>query len=149
MHFFISSLFDSGKRVVVHFSAMGMLRTLRKIGTTAVRAVSLLSVAFCLNGTANICFCDTDPDGCGEHCHDCSEPETEDSCKHLTIQIDEFLVLQTDTATVTDGLAIPDYTMVPQIAAIPSEPVIRPISTAPPDTGGTYVSYSTRIHLRS
>ena len=111
--------------------------------------MSLLSVAFCLNGTANICFCDTDPDECGEHCHDCSEPETEDSCKHLTIQIDEFLVPQTDTATVTDGLAIPVCTMVPQIAAIPSEPVIRPISTAPPDSGGTYVSYSTRIHLRS
>ena len=134
---------------MVHFLAMGILRTLRKVGDAAVRAVSLLSVAFCLNGTANICFCDTDPDECGEHCHDCSEPETEDSCKHLTIQIDEFLVPQTDTATVTDGLAMPVCIMAPQIASIPSEPAIRPISTAPPDSGGTYVSYSTRIHPRS
>ena len=134
---------------MVHFSAMGMLRTLRKVGSAAVRAVSLLSVAFCLNGTASICFCDTDPDECGEHCHDCSEPETEDSCKHLTIQVDEFLVPQTDMDVAADGLEAPACLSVPPIAAIPSEPVIRPVSTAPPDSGGTYVSYSTRIHLRS
>ena len=134
---------------MIHFFAMGIFRTLRKAGTAALRAVSLLSVVFCLNGTASICFCDTDPDECGEHCHDCSEPETEDSCKHLTIQIDEFLVPQTDMTAVTDGLPMPAFFPVPQIAAVPSEPVMRPISTAPPDTGGTFVSYSTRIHQRS
>ena len=128
---------------------MGILRTFRKVGNAAVRAVSLLSVAFCLNGTASICFCDTDPDGCGEHCHDCSEPETEDSCKHLTIQIDEFLVPQTDTVAATDGLLITICFTDPQTAAIPPEPVISPISTAPPDSGGAYVSYSTRIHPQS
>ena len=134
---------------MIHFFAMGLLRTLRKAGNAVLRAVSLLSVAFCLNGTASICFCDTDPDECGEHCHDCSEPETEDPCKHLTIQIDEFLVPQTDMTAVTDGLPMPAFFPVPQIAAVPSEPVMRPISTAPPDTGGTFVSYSTRIHQRS
>ena len=128
---------------------MGILRTLRKVGDAAVRAVSLLSVAFCLNGAANICFCDTDPDGCGEHCHDCSEPETEDSCKHLSIQIDEFLVPQTDTATATDGLELPVCFTASLNFAISPEPVVRPVSTAPPDSGGTYVSYSTRIYPRS
>ena len=127
---------------------MGVLRTLRKAGGAVVKTVSVFSVAFCLTGSARICLCDPDPDDCGEHCHDCSG-HSEDECHHLTIDLDEFLVPQSDTATVTDGLAIPVCTMVPQIAAIPSEPVIRPISTAPPDSGGTYVSYSTRIHLRS
>ena len=115
---------------------MGILRTLRKVGDAAVRAVSLLSVAFCLNGTASICFCDTDPDGCGEHCHDCSDPETDDSCKHLTIQIDEFLVPQTDMATVTDGLAMPSFCPVPQIAAATSEPVMRPRKNSPEPING-------------
>lgn len=137
--------FDIAFPVVIHLSAMGILRTFRKIAETAVRAVSILSVAFCLSRSVTLCFCDTDPDDCAEHCHDCSEPEESDSCKHLTIQIDEFLVPQTDSPLTDVALAIP--APVPIDAwSICNGPHTRPISTAPPDCGGSYVSYSTRIH---
>ena len=73
---------------------MAMMRTLRKLGKAAIRAVSVLYVALCLCWSAEICFCDPDPDNCGEHCHEC-DGHTEDDCLHLSVDVDDFLVPQT------------------------------------------------------
>lgn len=124
---------------------MGILRTLRKTGDAVARAVSVLSVAFCLMGNIGICLCDPDPDDCGRHCHDCSS-EPEDECRHLTIDLDDFLVPQSDDIlpqTAADA-PIRDISKTSLTADADARP--RPTSTAPPDSGGTYVSYSTRIH---
>ncbi len=55
-----------------------------------------LAVAFCLFALTvlhglTFCLCDPDPDGCGEHCHDCgtppppSETHLEHVCDHLIL----------------------------------------------------------------
>lgn len=130
---------------MVYFRAMGLLRTLRKLGTAAVRAAAVLYVAFCLCGSAELCFCDPDPDNCGEHCHDC-EDHSEDECLHLAVDVDDFLAPQTGVSLPAVSLAFfsaPSFTVV----EIPVRPRLRPSSTAPLDGGGgIYVSYSKRLH---
>jgi hypothetical protein len=131
--------------IVVHFTAMGMLRTLRKIGDSVARAVSVLSVSLCLAGSAGICLCESDPDGCGENCHECDgHPSGE--CRHLTIDVDDFVIPQSDDILPVPAVAGAPVSMM-EIPAAVCALRMRPISTAPPGAGGgRYVSYSSRIH---
>lgn len=124
---------------------MGFLRTLRKFGSAAFRAVAVLYVAFLLCGTVEICLCDPDPDNCGEHCHDC-EDHSEDKCLHLTVDVDDFLAPQTG---VSLPAVSPAFFYAPSHVAVefPVMPRLRPSSTAPPDSGGgRYISYYSRMH---
>ena len=130
---------------MVYFAAMGILRTLRKFGNAAVRAVAVLYVAFCLCGSVGICLCDADPDGCGEHCHDCGDHSSEE-CLHFSVDVDDFLAPQT-------GVSLPavclEFVPAPPFAAAEKTagPRLRPPPAAPPDGGGGgYVSYSVRMH---
>ena len=130
---------------MVHFAAMGILRILRKMGDSVVRAVSVLSVSFCLAGSASICLCDTDPDDCGEHCHEC-DSHSADECRHLTIDIDDFITPHSDDILPVLIVADAPVFMIELPTAVCALR-IRPVSTAPPDAGGgRYVSYSPRIH---
>ena len=132
-------------RNVVHFAAMGILRILRKMGDSVVRTVSVLSVSFCLAGSASICLCDTDPDDCGEHCHEC-DGHSADECRHLTIDIDDFITPQSDDLLPVPAVAEASVPVMEHPAAICALRM-RPVSTAPPDAGGgRYVSYSPWIH---
>ena len=123
---------------------MAMMRTLRKLGKAAIRAVSVLYVALCLCWSAEICLCDPDPDNCGEHCHEC-DGHTEDDCLHLSVDVDDFLVPQTGVplpSAMLEFFSPPPF----QVVEISLRPRLRPLSTAPPDCGGKYVSYSARLH---
>ena len=132
-------------RNVVHFAAMGILRILRKMGDSVVRTVSVLSVSFCLAGSASICLCDTDPDDCGEHCHEC-DGHSADECRHLTIDIDDFITPHSDDILPVLIVADAPVFMVELPTAVCALRM-RPVSTAPPDAGGgRYVSYSPWIH---
>jgi hypothetical protein len=115
------------------------------MGDSVARAVSVLSVSFCLAGSASICLCDSDPDDCGENCHEC-DGHSADECRHLTIDIDDFITPQSDDTVPVPAVAdVPVFVLEPPAAV--SAPRMRPASTAPPDTGGgSYVSYSPRIH---
>ena len=123
---------------------MGILRTLRKMGTAAVRAAAVLYVTFCAYGSIEICFCDPDPDDCGEHCHDCSG-HSDDECRHFAVDVDDILAPQT-------GVPLPEVDLAffcapsPAAGEIPVRPRLRPSSTAPPDGDGTYISYSKRLN---
>lgn len=137
-------MFDIVRSVVVYSNAMGILRTLRKLGNAAVRAAAVLYVALCLCGSVGICLCDPDPDGCGERCHDC-DGHSDDECLHFTVDVDDFLAPQTGVSFLSAPLAI--LPVPPMVAVIPERPRLRPSSAAPPDGGGgRYVSYSARLH---
>ena len=139
------NVFDIVRRVVVYFGVMGILRTLRRLGNAAVRAVAVLYVAFSVCGSVGICLCDPDPDDCGEHCHDCGN-HSEDECLHFTIDVDDFLTPPTGVSLPSAPIAI--FSVPPfAVVEIPARPRLRLSSTAPPDGGGgRYVSYSTRLH---
>jgi hypothetical protein len=123
---------------------MGFLRTLRKFGSAAFRAVAVLYVAFLLCGTVEICLCDPDPDNCGEHCHDC-EDHSGHECSHLTVDVDDILAPQTGVsipAVVLAFFSAPSLSV--EELSLHLRP--RPSSTAPPDSGGRYISFSSRLH---
>lgn len=121
---------------------MGILRTLKKTGDAVVRAVSVFSVAFCLLLNVGVCLCDPDPDDCGEHCHDCGGA-SQDECSHISIDMDGFLVPQSDD-TVPQAHSSRAFVYSPVIRRVVAR--TRPVSTAPPDSGGAYVSYSAKLH---
>ena len=110
-----------------------------------VRTAAVLNVALCVCGSIEICLCDPDPDNCGEHCHDCDE-HSKDECHHFSIDVDDFMVPHAG-ATVPSAPAMVCPPSAFAVAAIPDQQRTRPISTAPPDSGGgMYLSYSARIH---
>ena len=124
---------------------MGIMRTLRKLGSAVVRTVVMLYVAFCVCGSIKICLCDPDPDNCGEHCHDCTE-HSEDECCHFSVDVDDFMVPHTEITL--QSIPIMAYEASPiviwEFAVLPK---LNPTSTAPPDSSGNrYISYSTRIY---
>ena len=110
-----------------------------------VRAMSVLSVSFCLAGPASICLCDLDPDDCGENCHEC-DGHSSGECRHLTIDVDDLVIPQSDDIIPVPAVAGAPVSMM-EIPAAVCALRMRPVSTAPPDAGGgRYVSYSFRIH---
>lgn len=110
-----------------------------------VRTAAVLNVALCVCGSIEICLCDPDPDNCGEHCHDCDE-HSKDECRHFSIDVDDFMVPHAGV-TVLSAPAMVCSPSAFAVAAIPDQQRTRPISTAPPDSGGgMYLSYSARIH---
>lgn len=113
----------------------------------AARALSVISVSFCLSGSIGICLCDNDPDDCGECCHDCAD-HSEDECRHLTIDLGDFMYPQSDATPAYGEIAQTQHLKI-EISAADLAFAPRPSSTAPPDTGGVYTSYSSRIHQRS
>ena len=129
---------------MIYFDAMKIQRTLRKLGSAAFRAAGALYVAFSLCGAFEICLCDPDPDNCGEHCHDC-EDHSGDECLHLTVDAGDILAPQTGVsipAVVLAFFSAPSFS----VEESPLRPRLRPSSTAPPDSGGRYISYSRRLN---
>lgn len=123
---------------------MKLLKTAKKITAGAVRTFAALSLVFCVNGTLQLCLCDSDPDGCGEHCHECV-PENQDDCVHVTVQLDAPLAPQTSLDAPQVVAALPasvDFTVSPE--GFLSSP--DPAATGPPHPGGLYISSSTRLY---
>lgn len=123
---------------------MKFLEKAKKTAGGALCAVVALSLAFCVNGTLRLCLCDSDPDDCGEHCHECT-PGAEEACAHLTVCLDAPFVPQTSVDMPELSAAFPaavDFTVLPEtLFARPS-----PASTGPPHSGGLYISNSTRLY---
>jgi hypothetical protein len=121
-----------------------MMHTLRKLGSAAFRAAATFYAVLCLCLTVEMCLCDPDPDNCGEHCHDCDD-HSENTCLHLSIDVDDFLAPQ---AGVSIPAISPAVFCTPTLALLeqPARFRARPQSTAPPDSGGRYISFSSRLH---
>lgn len=119
---------------------------LRQIVRAAVTGLAALSLAFCLDGAVQLCLCGAAPDPADGCCHECT-PESEDACLHVTVQIDAPAVAQTLVARPAVV-----WTPPPVAAAEPllrRRPPLQPVSTAPPDSGGTALSLSVRLYPRT
>jgi hypothetical protein len=98
-----------------------------------------------------MCFCDKDPDGCGEACHDCSHhtESHDDDCAHLKLDVSDII-------SISSALNIPLFTpcvMTPVFTAYTASGIgIRPAHRpqAPPDKlPDRYQFYSYRLFPRS
>ena len=130
-------------------SAVKIIRTVRRFMHKAATMVSAFSLAFCLDGSLQICLCEADSDGCGSACHECT-PESDDSCTHLTVQIDAHDVPHVDINIPTVVTAPPPPEISEQLLSSTSSLAIRrPASTAPPDDCSIHISFSKRLYPRS
>ena len=128
-------------------------------GAALTAALAMLSV--CLPGSLRFCLCDEDPDDCGHACHVCVEERTsavdacggcghdhlsaaDEDCHHLSIEAGDLTLASGDVAIpmVTAPIA---FSAVDCRNASPSA-VVFADSTAPPDPGGCYRSYSIRLN---
>ena len=131
--------------------------TLRGAALTA--ALAMLSV--CLPGSLQFCLCDEDPDDCGHACHVCVEERTpavddcggcghdhlsaaDEDCHHLTIEAGDLTLVSSDVAIPTVAALIAFPAADCRNAFLPS--VAFYDSTAPPDSGGCYRTYSIRLN---
>lgn len=127
---------------------MKLRHKIKKFATATMHVAAFLCALFCLNGTIQVCFCADDPDGCGEHCHDCSEEDSHE-CDHLSVQIDAPLTPHANTIA-PEGIAVFANKPAPLTAPIIHITFTLPHnSNAPPDSGGRYISTSTRLFPRS
>lgn len=123
---------------------MNPLKAIKRFCSTATMIAASFIVAFSLGGSLQICLCDPDPDNCGEHCHDCGD-HSEDKCLHLTVDVDDFLAPQTEVLLPAVSFAC--FSAPPSaVKELPLRFRLRPSSTAPPDGGGRYISYSPQLH---
>ena len=128
-------------------------------GAALTAALAMLSV--CLPGSLRFCLCDEDPDDCGHACHVCVEERTpavdacggcghshlssaDEDCHHLTIKAGD-LTLASGDVTIPVVAAPIAFIAVDCRNASPSA-VVFADSTAPPDPGGCYRSYSIRLN---
>ena len=128
-------------------------------GAAMTAALAMLSV--CLPGSLRFCLCDEDPDGCGRACHVCVEdrmPAVDDcggcghdhlsaadeDCQHLTIEAGDLTLASGDVAIPRIAAPIAFIAVECRNASLPS--VVSVDSTAPPDSGGLYRSYSIRLN---
>lgn len=145
------------------------------IKTGAAIAAAVVSVVVLLAGTVQVCLCDPDPDNCGQECHVCVDraDATMDSicvvrgesagpvhdrgseddhvlhaedhaCDHELVSLGDLFSVQTAVSVplVENSPAV--FSIVRTMSSLPRE--WRPHSTAPPDSGGCYLHYATRVH---
>ena len=129
-------------------------------GAALTAALAMLSV--CLPGSLRFCLCDEDPDGCGHACHVCAEERTpavdvcggcghdhlssaDADCHHLTIEAGDLTLVSGDVAIPVVAAPIAFIAVECRGNAL-STHVLLFDSTAPPDPGGCYRSYSIRLN---
>jgi hypothetical protein len=122
-------------------------KTAKKIIRSVCSTFAVLSLVFCVNGTIRFCLCDSDPDDCGEHCHDCST-ETEEECDHVTVKMDAPLTPQSGVELPL-VIAVSPAVETSSVFSLESELPGVQFWTGPPDSGGRYISHSKRLYPRS
>ncbi len=141
-------------------------RFCKAVQTGVAVAAALVGVAVLLMGSIQFCLCDPDPDHCGHACHDCSAPHVTDfrglfaesasatgepcvcaadeGCRHVVVSAGD-LFANSFVVTMPAGTcaAIPWQA----VAVRPPRPLRpRPNSTAPPDSGGVYLTTAMRLY---
>ena len=128
-------------------------------GAALTAALAMLSV--CLPGSLRFCLCDEDPDGCGHACHVCVEERApagdacggcghdhlssaDEDCHHLTIEAGDLALVSGDVTIPTVAALIAFIAVDCRGNALPTYALFD--STAPPDSGGCYRSYSIRLN---
>lgn len=137
------------------FGPQGVVR-----GMAWMAVAALLSVF--LPGAFRVCLCDEDPDGCGRACHVCVEERpaavttdcagtaesaslsAAEDCRHLVIEVGD-LSSSADEVQIPMVAATVDFSSVACRRLSPPG-ALRFDSTAPPDSGGCYRTYSTRLN---
>jgi hypothetical protein len=122
-----------------------IFKTLRKISFTAATLLAVLALVFSVNRTIEVCLCDTDPDECGEHCHECL-PDNEEDCSHVTIEARELDVPQ--TISFISQIIVAVLPMLQNVFdSFAAEQHLHPKSSKPPDIGyGLYIDYSPYLY---
>ena len=128
-------------------------------GAALTAALAMLSV--CLPGSLKFCLCDEDPDDCGHVCHVCVEERTpavdtcggcghdhltaaDEDCHHLTIEAGDLTLVSGDVAIPMVAAPIAFIAVDCRGNALSTHALFD--STAPPDSGGCYRSYSIRLN---
>ncbi|MBS7287152.1 MAG: hypothetical protein KIH06_07825 [Kiritimatiellae bacterium] len=123
---------------------MKFFKKARRMLDGAICLLAAFFLAFCVNGSMQLCLCDSDPDNCGEHCHECSS-ETEETCAHLNIQFDAPILPQTSVNTPQFVVALP-----PVVEFLFSESTIPFLTysaaVSPPLLRGLYIVFSNRLY---
>lgn len=97
-----------------------------------------------------MCFCDKDPDGCGEACHDCSHDHgsDENSCAHLKFDISDVATASSNCPATHLMTCVAPAPFIPVTAGYREEAVVP--AQAPPDKpSDRFRHYSTRLFPRS
>lgn len=127
---------------------MKLFRTVRQLGSGLTRIFAVLSLSCCLNGSLHLCFCETDPDACGHDCHTCT-PENEDTCDHLTLQVDDPLVPPCHISVPQTTYSVPVFKEASLIRPLLVH-VTRPAATGPPHTRLAYpLACAVRLYPRT
>jgi hypothetical protein len=112
-----------------------MKRRGRVRGWVALVAAGALAFAAVLGGTV-LCFCNDDPDDCGEVCHDCCTGDDgtheEEACDHLVVatpdlQVTSSFVPMSGPVAEIGRFVYPKPVVCPPIARPPAR------AAAPPD----------------
>ena len=128
-------------------------------GAALTTALAMLSV--CLPGSLQFCLCDEDPDDCGHACHVCVEERTsaidacggcghshlssaDEHCHHLTIEAGDLTLVSGDVAIPMVAAPIAFIAVDCRGNALSTHALFD--STAPPDPGGCYRTYSIRLN---
>ena len=129
-------------------------------GAALTAALAMLSV--CLPGSLRFCLCDEDPDDCGHACHVCVEERTsaidacggcghshlsaaDEDCHHLTIEAGDLTLASDDVAIPKIAAPIAFIAADCRGKALSTHALLFD-STAPPDSGGLYRSFSIRLN---
>ena len=140
---------------------MRICRHLKDILRGAALTVALAMLSVCLPGSLQFCLCDEDPDGCGHACHVCVEERTsaidacggcghshlssvDEDCHHLTIEAGDLTLASGDVTIPTVAALIAFIAVDCRGNALSTHALFD--STAPPDSGGCYRSYSIRLN---
>lgn len=119
----------------------------------AVVMASVVSFVAVVRGEA-LCFCDEDPDDCGQACHECGTSVPEGLCESQGCQ---HLELTIDLAMTDDGVALTstdDATSAPLLTVLLHPfgngfAVLRTTSPPLPRLESPYCSCSSRLFPRS
>ena len=128
-------------------------------GAALTTALAMLSV--CLPGSLRFCLCDEDPDDCGHACHVCVEERTsaidacggcghshlssaDEDCHHLTIEAGDLTLASGDVTIPVVIAPIAFIAVDCRGNALSTRALFD--STAPPDSGGCYRTYSIRLN---
>ena len=128
-------------------------------GAALTAALAMLSV--CLPGSLQFCLCDEDPDDCGHACHVCVEERTsaidacggcghshlssaDEDCHHLTIEAGDLTLASGDVTIPVVIAPIAFIAVDCRGNALSTRALFD--STAPPDSGGCYRTYSIRLN---
>ncbi len=106
----------------------------------------------CSSGTGGLPFpCGSLFALCGHEGEPCGERLTErggtDACRHVALTLGD--VLAPSTSVALPVLAFADPVWNADTVLVPHPLRLRPVSTAPPDSGGRYLASSTRMYPRS